>query len=74
MINNNQKQPGLNCPQCGHFIPTTISELLSASGLRCPNCRLELTINRQESKRAMEILKNVDDAQKNLQKASTFKP
>lgn len=74
MLNNNQKQPGLNCPQCGHFIPTTITELLSARALRCPHCRLELTINRQESKRAMEILQKVDDAQKNLDNASKFKP
>jgi DNA-directed RNA polymerase subunit RPC12/RpoP len=74
MLNNNQKQPGLNCPQCGTFIPTTIAELLSARSLRCPHCRLELTINRKESKRAMEILQKVDDAQKNLDNASKFKP
>ena len=74
MLNNNQKQPGLNCPQCGTFIPTTIAELLSARSLRCPHCRLELTINRKESKRALEILQKVDDAQKNLDNASKFKP
>lgn len=74
MLNNNQRQPGLSCPQCQRFIPTSITELLSARGLCCPHCGLELTINRQESKRAMEILQKVDDAQKNLQKASTFKP
>ena len=74
MLNNNQKQPGLNCPQCGTFIPTTIAELLSARSLRCPHCRLELTINRKESKRAMEILQKVDDAHKNLDNASKFKP
>ena len=50
MNNNQQKTPGLNCPQCG----------------------LTLTINRNESKRAMEILKNVNDAQQNLNKASSF--
>ncbi len=66
------KIPGMNCPQCGNFIPTTISELLSASGLKCPHCNLMLTINRQESKRAMEILQKVDNAEKNLQKASSF--
>jgi DNA-directed RNA polymerase subunit RPC12/RpoP len=74
MLNNNQRQPGLNCPQCGTFIPTTIAELLSARSLRCPHCRLELTINRHESKRAMEILQKVEDAQKNLDNASKFKP
>lgn len=72
MNNTQQKEPGLNCPQCGHFIPTTITELLSATGLKCPHCHLVLTINRQESKRAMDILKDVDKAQKNLDKASKF--
>lgn len=76
MFNNqpNQQQPGMKCPQCGHFIPTTITELLTARALRCPHCRLELTINRAESKQAMDILKNVDNAQKNLQQASKFQP
>lgn len=73
MLPSNQKSPGLNCPQCGHFIPTTITELLSARSLRCPHCRLELTINRRESQRAMEILQKVDDAQKNLDNASKLR-
>lgn len=72
-MDNQQKTPGLNCPKCGHFIPTTISELLTAQGLLCPHCHLQLTINRNESKKAMEILKNVDEAQKKMEKASTFK-
>ena len=74
MQNNNQKQPGLTCPKCGHFIPTTITELLSARALCCPHCRLEVTINRHESKRAMEILQKVDDAQKKLDNASKYRP
>lgn len=57
MNNNQQKTPGLNCPQCGAFIPTSIPELLYSSGLHCMHCGLTLTINRNESKRAMEILK-----------------
>ncbi|MBP5412269.1 MAG: hypothetical protein J6Y47_03320 [Bacteroidales bacterium] len=62
-----QQTPGMKCPKCGTFIATTISELLTASGLTCPNCRLVLTINREESKKAMEILSDVDKAQKNLE-------
>lgn len=61
-----QQIPGMNCPKCGNFIPTTITELLNSSGLTCPHCRLTLTINREESKKAMEILKDVDKAQQNL--------
>jgi uncharacterized paraquat-inducible protein A len=67
-----QQTPGLKCPQCGQFIPTTINELLSAQALKCPYCGLELTINRNESRQAMEILKEVDTAAKNLEKASKF--
>ncbi|MBQ1408799.1 MAG: hypothetical protein IIY87_03470 [Bacteroidales bacterium] len=67
-----QQTPGLKCPQCGQFIPTTIAELLSAPALVCPHCKLELSINRSESKQAMDILKEVDNASKNLEKASTF--
>ena len=63
----------LKCPHCGQFIPTTIAELLSAQALRCPYCGLELTINRAESRHAMEILKEVDEASKKLDQASQFK-
>ena len=64
--------PGLNCPQCGQFIETSISELLTATGLVCPHCRLKLTINKQESKRALEILEDVNKATKNVERASKF--
>ena len=71
-MTSTQKEPGLNCPQCGQFIRTTIQELLTAQRLKCPHCHLTLTINRNESKRAMEILKDVNEAQQNLNKASNF--
>ena len=67
-----QQTPGMKGPQCGQFIPTSISELLSAQALHCPYCGLTLTINREESKQAMEILKEVDDASKKLENASKF--
>lgn len=61
-----QQTPGMKCPQCGQFIPTTINELLTSTGITCPYCGLVLNINREESKRAMEILKDVNNAQQNL--------
>lgn len=67
-----RKTPGMECPRCRHFIPTTITELLNANGLECPHCHLRLIINRHESQRAMEILHQVDDAQQNLNRASKF--
>lgn len=71
-LNKQQKTPGLNCPKCGSFIPTSIAELITTSYLECPHCRLRLNINKAESKRALEILNNVNEAQKNLEKASKF--
>lgn len=40
------KIPGIACPHCGKFIPTTITELLTQGHLRCPYCLLKLKINR----------------------------
>lgn len=37
--------PGISCPQCGKFIPTTITELLTQGHLRCPYCLLKLNLN-----------------------------
>lgn len=39
--------PGINCPCCGKFIPTTITELLTQGYLRCPYCLLVLNINKK---------------------------
>ncbi len=61
-----QQTPGMKCPQCEQFIPTTIQELLTSEGLTCPYCGLHLTINRAESKRAMDILQDVQNAQDNV--------
>lgn len=71
-MNGNKQTPGMKCPECGAFIPTSIVELLTASALICHNCHLKLSINRNESKQAMDILKKVNDAQNNVNKASKF--
>lgn len=41
--------PGINCPNCGKFIPTTITDLLIQSHIRCPYCLLVLNIHRKQS-------------------------
>lgn len=40
--------PGINCPRCGKFIPTTITELLTQGHLRCPYCLTKLNIDREK--------------------------
>lgn len=67
-----QQVPGMKCPQCGFFIPTTIAELLTASCLRCPHCLLQLNINRQNSAQAMKALAKVDEAQRRVESTSKF--
>ncbi|MDO4691688.1 MAG: hypothetical protein Q4A64_02320 [Porphyromonadaceae bacterium] len=70
---NEQRRPGLNCPKCNRFIETTIAELISAPYIECKHCRLKLEINKQESKRALEILGDVERAKQRVQEASNFR-
>ena len=40
------KTPGMSCPQCGKFIPITITDLLTQGHLRCPYCLFTLKLHR----------------------------
>lgn len=66
------RTPGINCPQCNQFIPTSITELISASFIDCPHCRLRLTLDKEQSQRAIQALEKVDIAQCNLENKSKF--
>lgn len=68
-----QRMPGLQCPRCNNFIPTSIHELLAANYLRCPLCGLLLNIDRQQSEKALKALAKVELAQKQVDEKSTFK-
>ncbi len=78
MSSNNTPTPaadrkaGLNCPQCGAFIETSIFELLTSSALACPSCRLRLSIDRTKSRPAFDALRKVQNAQRNLEQKSKF--
>ena len=74
MMNNKQQQqvPGMTCPQCGKFIPTTITELLTSGHLRCSYCLLKLNIDRYKSATALKALANVEAAQKRVESTSKF--
>ncbi len=71
----NQRIPGFECPVCRGFIPVSSFELLTKPVITCPNpqCSLELTIDRHQSQKAMDLLDQVNEAQKNLEDASSFK-
>ena len=65
-----RQTPGMTCPKCGRFIPTSINELISAQCLWCPHCGLKLTIDRGRSQKAIDALKKVEEAQHNVTKTS----
>lgn len=66
------RKTGLNCPQCGGFIETTVFQLLTSHSFQCPHCRLRLTIDRGKSRQALDALRKVQSAQDNLEKKSKF--
>ena len=64
MQQQQQRVPGIRCPHCGNFIPTSIQQILFSSCLFCPTCGLKLNIDKRKSDKALKILEKVDEAQK----------
>lgn len=58
-INN---KPGIDCPQCGTRILTSIDMILSREPIACVKCGLRLNVEQEESKPALESLKKLDEA------------
>lgn len=69
---SHEQKAGIKCPQCGTFIETSIFQLLTVQALKCPDCHLELNIDRMKSKPAFDALRKVQQAQRNLEKKSKF--
>lgn len=67
-----ERKSGMNCPQCGAFIETSIFQLITANALVCPACRLRLNIDRVKSQQAIAALRKVQAAQENLESKSKF--
>jgi hypothetical protein len=57
-----QRMPGISCPMCGNFIPTSIKQILFSSVLFCPTCGLHLNIDKRKADKALELLAKVDEA------------
>ena len=72
MQQHGQRMPGINCPHCGNFIPTSIQQILHSSGLFCPTCGLKINIDKRKSDKALEILAKVDEAQRKVEDTSKF--
>ena len=56
---NGKPTPGLNCPQCGFRIQFSIESLLLNPAVTCTGCGLELTIDRSESRPALDALQKL---------------
>lgn len=69
---SSQHMPGMPCPNCGNFIPTSIQQILFSSSLYCPTCGLRINIDKRKSDKALKILEKVDEAQKRIEDASKF--
>lgn len=66
MIDNGKRQAGFNCPSCGQFITTSMEELVACPQITCHHCGLVLTIDKNRSGKAMELMNNVLEAKKRV--------
>ena len=63
----------IKCPNCGNDILIgSLESLLSNNFFICGRCNLKLELNKAKSQQALEALKKVSDAQKELEKRSHF--
>lgn len=69
---NRQRPTGFNCPVCKGFIPIAMTQLLNAEDITCPHCRLEIRINKEGSRKAIDALGKVHEAEDQVRKASVF--
>ncbi len=73
MNSKQQKPSGFNCPVCGGFIPVSIQQLLTEEKFTCPQCVLEIRLNKDDSQKALNALQKVQDAEDDVKKASAFR-
>ncbi|MCC5637473.1 hypothetical protein LC593_16815 [Nostoc sp. CHAB 5844] len=67
-----QRTPGMPCPECGFFIEMSIYSLLTQAEFKCPGCLLTLSMDRKESRPALEILQKVNTQVEQLHKHRSF--
>ena len=51
---------GIPCPECGAKIQTSIQDLLVNTSFICPNCGLQLSMDREKSGAALASLAKVE--------------
>lgn len=68
-----QQTSGMKCPLCQGFIPISIYQLLHENGIMCPHCGLSMTINKTQSKKALDALAKVEAATRKVRETEIFK-
>lgn len=68
-----QRPYGMHCPICRGFMPVSIHDLIYKNGIECPHCGLQLTINKMQSKRALDALKKIEQACDRVDETRTFR-
>ena len=53
---------GLSCPRCKNLIQFRIEDLLRRTSFRCSGCALELTLDRRQSREALQALEKLQVA------------
>ena len=66
------RSPGIPCPQCGFFIEMSINNLLYQGSFQCPGCLLTLSMDRNESRSALQVLQKVHKEMENIEKHKHF--
>ena len=61
-MNELHQPPGLTCPQCGFRIQVTLEALLKDLRVCCTSCGLELFVDQEKSKPALNSLENLNNS------------
>jgi len=60
-LNNFGRVPGINCPCCGYFIPTSINKLLTKHRVHCPTCHLWIMLDWKHSMDVLQDFSRIQD-------------
>jgi len=67
-----ERSPGFNCPKCNFFIEMTIESLLYESTQTCPGCTTVFSMDRTQSKEALQLIQRLHVAMKNIETVKKF--
>ena len=69
-----EKKSGFNCPECNFYVEVTLKSLLFEQSQTCPSCLTKFTMDRQESRQALDLMQKLNTVIDNLESAKDFDP